>query len=583
MNDYSGYEFDPEFNRVDVEILCVSEKSDVIQKPADPEDPYRAPHTGFFHRRILAEEKEEEYVVYIPEQFPPFGDGIFVFAPGGTAAEDYVSISGLKETADKYNMVLLVLQSVEVKWKERSEKNILAYARSAFLDMSLRDLYSWNEASYYVLGMEDGAYAANVFTMMYSSILAASVMRGESAVKEDFLDIVKKLPSDGDKYMPKCENPIPVWLIGNDSVSEEYYRNACNTEEESSFGRRARKYFAKPDPFISLTDEQAISEVWISCEKDIEEWDDREFFNEAFKFLLRFKRWAGTGNRKLRRTMTAEDMGLVRKEATVDGKRRYWYVYEPPVCKQQKEGKLPMVIGLHGLCGTGEFWAQNTEWHRVAHARNFIMVYPTAYMQIYGECMCATPAWTGAGMEFLDGHEDISFFKTLIQRMCEEYPVDEERIYVAGHSNGSAMTQKLIEEMPEVFAAFGPNGYAQGDVSDEPEDLEPYTHSMVCPTWLMKGEKDIGCGARLDEGSANARVLKRLCCLNGADFSAPKVYKNGIYTHYVWYDKDAVPVVRFSALEGFPHAYTPENAWMTWDEYFCKFKRRRDGTIEYLG
>ena len=51
----------------------------------------------------------------------------------------------------------------------------------------------------------------------------------------------------------------------------------------------------------------------------------------------------------------------------------------------------------------------------------------------------------------------------------------------------------------------------------------------------------------------------------------------------MWYDKQRVPVVRFSALKGFPHAYTPENAWMTWDEYFCKFKRKRDGSVEYLG
>ena len=64
--------------------------------------------------------------------------------------------------------------------------------------------------------MEDGAYAANVFTMMYSSILAASVLRGDSSVSEEFLDIVKILPSDGNRDIRKSDNPIPVWLIGED-------------------------------------------------------------------------------------------------------------------------------------------------------------------------------------------------------------------------------------------------------------------------------------------------------------------------------------------------------------------------------
>ncbi|MCH1982676.1 hypothetical protein MCG98_08885 [Ruminococcus sp. OA3] len=582
MENYSGYEFDPDFDRTDVDILCISGKSDIVQKPVDPADPYRSSHIGIFQRCIETGDNKETYAVYIPEDFPPFGDGIFVFAPGKISAEDYIQHSGIRKMADEHCMVLLILQSPDTLWKERSVENILAYARSAFLDMSLRDLYTWNEASYYVLGMEDGAYAANVFTMMYSSILAASVLRGDSSVSEEFLDIVKTLPSDGNRDIRKSDNPIPVWLIGEDERSVRYYRSACRTEEGYSVGNFARKYMPKPDPVLSLVDEQAVAEVWVSTPEETAGWESECFFDEAARFLLRFKRWAGTGKRKLRRTITADDIGLVKKEIIADGKKRYWYVYEPSAYRRDKTQKLPMVIGLHGLCGTGEFWAQNTEWHRVAEARDFIMVYPTAYMHIYGACMCATPAWSGSGMTLSDGHDDLPFFKAMIEKMCEEYVIDSERIYVAGHSNGSAMTQRLIEKMPAYFAAFGPNGYAEGDIAKECR-LNSYEHSVVCPTWLFKGDRDIGSKADLTEGSANACVLGRLCEQNGADYRSPKIYQNGIYKNYVWYDKQRVPVVRFSALKGFPHAYTPENAWMTWDEYFCKFKRKRDGSVEYLG
>lgn len=176
------------------------------------------------------------------------------------------------------------------------------------------------------------------------------------------------------------------------------------------------------------------------------------------------------------------------------------------------------------------------------------MVYPNGYMHLYGECMCATRAWAGAGMEMPDDWDDIPFFKAMIETLCHKYPVDRSRIYAAGHSNGSAMVQMLIQKMPSTFAAYGPNGFAEGDTGPGAGPLKPYEHHIVCPAWLFKGEKDIGCGSSLEAGCPNEQVLRRLCRLNGADYEKPKIYKNGIYTNYVWYDREHTPVVRFSAL-----------------------------------
>ena len=97
MGNYSGREFDPDFDRTDVDILCISGKSDIVQKPVDPADPYRSSHIGIFERCIETGDKKETYAVYIPEDFPPFGDGIFVFAPGKISAEDYIQHSGIRK------------------------------------------------------------------------------------------------------------------------------------------------------------------------------------------------------------------------------------------------------------------------------------------------------------------------------------------------------------------------------------------------------------------------------------------------------------------------------------------------------
>ena len=580
---FHGIEFDPGYNRLALDLSFLSGESKITQKPVDPEDPYQAPHRGLFYKTIKAEGVNRRYAVYIPDRFPPFGDGILLFAPGGENTESFIEKSGIREIAEKKTLMFLVLESAEKSWREWKEEEILAYGRTVYRDINRRELCSWNESACYAVGLKDGAYAGNVFISLYSSVFAGCVLAGNSAVSEEFRKAAGNLPSDGDPHVQKRQVPISVWIMGDDEETCRYFRQADRVSAEYAVRDEIRMFQPEPDPVISLVDEQSVAEVWVSSPETAAAWRKERFWEEATSFLLRCKRWAGTGNRKLRRASSLDQIGLKKMELTVEGKKRFWYIYEPSAYRQNPEQKLPLVIGLHGICTSGEFFAQNSEWHRVAEARGFFMVYPNGYMHLYGECMCATRAWAGAGMEMPDDWDDIPFFKAMIETLCHKYPVDRSRIYAAGHSNGSAMVQMLIQKMPSTFAAYGPNGFAEGDTGPGAGPLKPYEHHIVCPAWLFKGEKDIGCGASLEAGCPNEQVLRRLCRLNGADYEKPKIYKNGIYTNYVWYDREHTPVVRFSALRGFPHAYTPENAWMTWDEYFCHFRRNEDGSSEYLG
>ena len=97
------------------------EKVKITQKPVDPEDPYQAPHRGLFYKTIKAEEVNRRYAVYIPDRFPPFGDGILFFAPGGEKTESFIEKSGIREIAEKKTLMFLVLESAEKKL-ERMER-----------------------------------------------------------------------------------------------------------------------------------------------------------------------------------------------------------------------------------------------------------------------------------------------------------------------------------------------------------------------------------------------------------------------------------------------------------------------------
>jgi len=57
---------------------------------------------------------------------------------------------------------------------------------------------------------------------------------------------------------------------------------------------------------------------------------------------------------------------------------------------------------------------------------------------------------------------DLKFFDAVLSRLRSEFPVDNERIYSTGHSNGGGFTYLLWETRGKEFAAFAPSAAAAG-------------------------------------------------------------------------------------------------------------------------
>ena len=140
------------------------------------------------------------------------------------------------------------------------------------------------------------------------------------------------------------------------------------------------------------------------------------------------------------------------------------------------------------------------------------------------------------------------------------------------------MTQYLMRFMPEVFAAFAPVGFMEDrnhDMADEPDD------GIIRNIWYTMGEFDLT-GMDLKEGNANSGTIKKLCEHNGLDYSDYRCYRSGNFVHYLWRDKDKTPLVRFTGVINWPHTYSPEIAFLIYDEFFSRFIRHKDGSLEYL-
>jgi predicted peptidase len=304
-------------------------------------------------------------------------------------------------------------------------------------------------------------------------------------------------------------------------------------------------------------------------------------------FVEDYKRWGGEGNGHIRKTQRPEDIGFIKTEAVIDGLKRYWYTFEPTAYKRGLKEKYPLVIAIHGFSCSGEYFAENSCWHHVGEERGVIVVYPTAYpfdrsesRGRFGTDIAATPSWNSG---FIDietdpaGPDEVSFFKQMIATVEATYPIDTERIYVSGHSNGAKMTQRLVRFWPEKFAGFAPVGGLECRDREIPEPDDGYLRNV----WISMGEYDVD-GCTLEKGSGSYYTVKNLCAANKIDFKKHRYYESGIYMNTIVRDENGVPLVRFTGIKNWPHTFTPELGFLIYDEFFARFIRRKDGTLEYL-
>lgn len=127
------------------------------------------------------------------------------------------------------------------------------------------------------------------------------------------------------------------------------------------------------------------------------------------------------------------------------GQEREYLLHVP--ASYDAERPTPLVISLHG----GAMWpaAQKatSQWHRVADAEGFIVVFPSGTV---GDGPRHWNANRGRGAK-----TDITFIADLIDRLQATYNIDPARIYADGLSNGGGMAFVLSCALSERIAAVG--------------------------------------------------------------------------------------------------------------------------------
>ncbi|MCT9082153.1 extracellular catalytic domain type 1 short-chain-length polyhydroxyalkanoate depolymerase [Streptomyces fulvoviolaceus] len=106
-----------------------------------------------------------------------------------------------------------------------------------------------------------------------------------------------------------------------------------------------------------------------------------------------------------------------------------------------------VVVAVHYCTGSGPAMYTNTEWASLADTYGFVVVYPSATRASKCFDVSSPQALTRGG-----GSDPVGI-KSMIDWTVGTYSADRSRIFATGISSGAMMTNVLLGDYPDVFAA----------------------------------------------------------------------------------------------------------------------------------
>jgi polyhydroxybutyrate depolymerase len=159
----------------------------------------------------------------------------------------------------------------------------------------------------------------------------------------------------------------------------------------------------------------------------------------------------------------------------VNGVQREALIYAPP----KPAGPVPLVFDFHGHGGTAKQAARS---HHIHEAWPEAVVVYVQGLPTPGKL--TDPEGKRTGWQAGPGDQqdrDLAFFDAVLAAVRKDYPIDGQRIYATGHSNGGAFTYLLWAKRGDTFAAVAPVAAAAG----------PYfTEAKPKPLFHAASEKD---------------------------------------------------------------------------------------------
>ena len=142
----------------------------------------------------------------------------------------------------------------------------------------------------------------------------------------------------------------------------------------------------------------------------------------------------------------------------VGGARRY-YLYKPPGMALSE--RRPLLVMLHGCAQDANAFALSTRMNRIAAREGFLVLYPE-------QDRLANPqrCWNWYETRSRRAFAEAAIIRAAIDQVCLLYPVDSQRVGIAGLSAGAGMAALVAIRYPERFCAVAMHSGVPPGVAD---------------------------------------------------------------------------------------------------------------------
>jgi poly(3-hydroxybutyrate) depolymerase len=182
--------------------------------------------------------------------------------------------------------------------------------------------------------------------------------------------------------------------------------------------------------------------------------------------------------------------GPIQQSIVVNGVARTFMLYVP---RRYRPGESALVIALHGRTGSGAAFEGSSNLDEKADQVGFAAAYPDGLVDATG-----TADWNYFyDPFFINGPDDVSFLRDIIDTLQAQIHPDRRRIYATGTSAGGFMVQRAGVELSDRVAAIG---VVEGGIfvfaPNSPQSVPPAAAPIS--VLILKGDQDVPnqyCGA----------------------------------------------------------------------------------------
>lgn len=273
-------------------------------------------------------------------------------------------------------------------------------------------------------------------------------------------------------------------------------------------------------------------------------------------------------------------------KVTDDGEEDTWFVYVPS--SYDPSQKTPLVVSLHGGLMTGWGQAIYTSWTMMAERDGFIVLLPNAHdSRVWcvewgkwdtvespdpekGEIKAAvSPA------DFTKNH-DANMILALIERMKQDYNIDEGRIFMQGMSMGNLMTALFARNYAYMLAGAAGSACATFPNLLFDENGKIKNKGGHTAIWQSRPELNDVPDNREEQKSVNRKNRLYWMRLNEcAPLPQIKIEGEDNFAFYTGKKADLV----YLDIKNRDHGQSLDDAALVWDYLFSGIRREKDGSI----